>query len=237
MIPISDMPGVRRRFPIVNVLLILANVFVFVVYELGQPGEAALNQFIQAAGVIPSELVSGRDLPPAAPFGTVYSTLITSMFLHGGLLHLGSNMLYLWVFGDNVEDAFGSLPYLAFYLLCGLLASAAHIFFNLGSGIPSIGASGAIAGVLAGYVVLYPKASIRTLLFLGPFITMTRVSALILIGFWFLLQLFNGVVSLGVQTEQTSGVAVWAHVGGFVAGFILVQLFRPRGSTVARLAR
>jgi membrane associated rhomboid family serine protease len=222
------MPGVRRRFPLVNVVLILANLAAFFVYELGQPSEAALNSFIRAAGVIPAEIVGGRDLPPPAPLGVVYSTLVTSMFLHGGWLHLGSNMLYLWVFGDNVEDSLGHLRYTIFYLLAGILAGIAHIAFNLNSVIPSIGASGAIAGVLAAYVVMFPHASIRTLLFLGPFITMTRVSAFLLIGFWFVLQLLSGLTSIGVQAEQTSGVAFWAHIGGFVAGFILIQLMRPR---------
>ena len=147
------------------------------------------------------------------------------MFLHGGFLHIGSNMLFLWIFGDNVEDRLGHGRYLLFYLVCGLGASAAHIYFNWGSRIPSVGASGAIAGVLAGYLLLFPSASIRTLLFLGPFITMTRVPAIIMIGFWFVTQLLAGVASLG-QVEQTSGVAFWAHVGGFVVGLPLVLLLR-----------
>ena len=234
MIPISDAENRRRSFPFVTMLLIAANVFVFFVIELGQPSERALEALVQAAGVIPVELLSGRDLPPTAPLGLVYSTLITSMFLHGGLLHLGSNMLYLWVFGDNVEDRLGHLNYLLFYVVTGLLASAAHIFMNLQSQIPSIGASGAIAGVLAAYLALFPNARIRTLLFIPPFIMMPRLSAFLLIGFWFVSQLFAGVTALGgVETEQTSGVAVWAHVGGFVAGFLLVRLFAPRSRAFA----
>ena len=233
MIPISD-AMTRRSFPLVNLFLIVANILVFVVYELGQPSERALDQFIRAAGVVPVEVVSGRDVPPLAPLGSIYTTLLTSMFLHGGFLHLGSNMLYLWVFGDNVEDTLGHVPYLVFYLLCGVLAGVAHIALNLHSNIPSIGASGAIAGVLGGYLVLFPRASIRTLIFLGPFITMPRVSAILLIGFWFVMQLFSGIASLGVESEQTSGVAVWAHVGGFVAGFILVRFFRAGSPSYAR---
>jgi membrane associated rhomboid family serine protease len=235
MIPISDMPGRRRGFPVVNIVLILANIYIFVVYELAQPSEPALEQFIRAAGVIPVEIVSGRDVPPLAPLGNIYATLFTSMFLHGGLLHLGSNMLYLWVFGDNIEDNFGHFAYALFYTLCGLFAGLAHIVMNLNSSVPSIGASGAIAGVLGAYLVMYPHAQIRTLLFLGPFITMPRISALFLIGFWFVMQLLSGFASLGVRTEQTSGVAVWAHVGGFVAGFLLVHFFRSRRPSYSRL--
>jgi membrane associated rhomboid family serine protease len=235
VIPISDMPGVRRRFPLINILIILANVYIFIVYELGQPSPRALDQFIRAAGVIPIEIISGVDRPPLAPLGIIYSTLFTSMFLHGGLLHLGSNMLFLWVFGDNVEDAFGHLSYAVFYTLCGLLAGFAHIVMNMNSPVPSIGASGAIAGVLGGYLIMFPHASIRTLMFLGPFIMMPRISAVFLIGFWFVTQLFSGLASLEVQTEQTSGVAFWAHIGGFVAGFLLVQLFRPRRASYSRV--
>src|SRR6266516_2959890 len=228
MIPISDAPGMRRSFPLVNVLLILANVVVFVFIELAEPSERALQQLVMGAGVIPTEIISGRDLPPPAPLGNVYLTLFTAMFLHGGLLHLASNMLYLWVFGDNVEDTFGHLGYVVFYVVCGVLAGLTHIAANAQSSTPSIGASGAIAGVLGAYLIMFPHASIRTLVFIGPFIMMPRLSALVLIGFWFVLQLFSGVASLGVRAEQTSGVAFWAHVGGFVAGVVLALLFRPR---------
>jgi membrane associated rhomboid family serine protease len=222
MIPIGDDPPPRRSFPIVTMTLIAVNIVVFI-YELMVPNTDVL---FRSAGVTPLEFATGRDIPPAAPYGTYYTTLLTSMFLHGGFLHIGSNMLFLWIFGDNVEDRLGHLRYLGFYLLCGLGASAAHIYFNLGSSIPSVGASGAIAGVLAGYFVLFPSASIRTLLFLGPIITMTRVPAIIMIGFWFVTQLLSGVAGLG-QTEQTSGVAFWAHIGGFVVGLPLVLLLRP----------
>jgi membrane associated rhomboid family serine protease len=229
MIPISDRPGRFGRFPFVNILMILANIYIFVVYELGQPSERALELFIRSAGVIPVEIVSGRDLPPFAPIGGVYGPLFSSMFLHAGLMHLGSNMLYLWVFGDNVEDTLGHLRYLVFYVVCGLLAGVAHIAMNPASSVPSIGASGAIAGVLAAYLVMFPSATIRTLIFFGFFVMMPRVSALLLIGIWFLSQLFAGVASLGFESEQSGGVAFWAHIGGFVAGFVLVHVFRPRG--------
>src|SRR5215213_7163492 len=221
MIPIGDDPPPRRSFPIVTLTLIAVNIVVFI-YELMVPNTDTL---FRAAGVTPLEFATGRDIPPAAPLNVYYSTLLTSMFLHGGWLHIGSNMLFLWIFGDNVEDRLGHLRYLLFYLLCGLGASVAHIYFNWASPIPSVGASGAIAGVLAGYFLLFPTATVRTLLFLGPFITVTRIPAIIMIGFWFVTQLLSGVTALG-QTEQTSGVAFWAHIGGFIVGLPLVLLLR-----------
>lgn len=227
VIPLGDSPGVRLRFPWVMLAILLANVGVFV-YELGL-GERGLQQLFLSAGVIPTEYTTGRNVGPPPPYGVTWTTLFTSMFMHGGFLHIGSNMLYLFVFGDNVEDRFGHLGFLAFYLLSGLAASAAHIALNPGSGVPSVGASGAIAGVLAAYLVMFPSASIRTLLFIGPFFTVTRISALFLIGFWFVTQFLSGIASLGVATEQTGGVAVWAHVGGFVAGLLLTPFFRGRG--------
>jgi membrane associated rhomboid family serine protease len=224
VIPISDNPEPRRSFPFLTLALIAINVVVFI-FELSASDPERL---FQSAGVVPLEFATGRDIAPAAPLGNYYTTLITSMFLHGGWLHLGSNMLFLWIFGDNVEDRLGHLRYLVFYFVCGLIASATHIYFNWGSPVPSVGASGAIAGVLGGYIVLFPSARVRTLLFIGPFITMARIPALIMIGFWFVTQLLSGVLALGV-TEQTTGVAFWAHVGGFLAGLILVLVLRqPR---------
>lgn len=232
MIPLADSENRPYHAPVVTPLLIVVNVVVFL-YQLSL-SDRALEGFFRSAGVIPLEYATGRDVPPGPPLGILYVTLLTSMFMHGGWLHIGSNMLYLWVFGDNVEDRMGKANYLVFYLLCGLLASAAHIVTNLGSPIPSIGASGAIAGVLASYFVMFGQARIRTLLFLGPFITMTRLPAVFLIGFWFVTQLLAGLVSLG-ESAQTSGVAVWAHVGGFAAGFVLTPLFRSRAPAPSRL--
>ena len=223
MIPISDDPGPRRLTPVVTFTLIAINVAVFV-YQLMLGN--AVEGLWRSAGVIPAEYARGVDVPPAAPLGIYYTTLLTSMFLHGGILHIASNMLFLWIYGDNVEDRLGHVRFLLFYFLCGLGASAAHLYFNWSSPIPSIGASGAIAGVLAGYLLLFPRASIRTLLFLGPFITMTRVPAIVLIGFWFVTQLFSGVASIADGAAQTSGIAFWAHVGGFVVGLPLVLLLR-----------
>ena len=225
MIPIGDDPEPRRSFPFVTLTLIAINIVVFV-WELAAPN---MDAVFRSAGVVPLEFATGRDVPPPAPLGNYYLTLITSMFLHGGFLHIGSNMLFLWIFGDNVEDRLGHIRFVIFYFLCGIGASAAHIYFNWSSGIPSVGASGAIAGVLAGYLLLFPAATIRTLLFFPPFITMARVPAIIMIGIWFITQVISGVVSLG-QTAQTagSGVAFWAHVGGFIIGLPLVLLLRGR---------
>ncbi|MCC6174758.1 MAG: rhomboid family intramembrane serine protease [Chloroflexi bacterium] len=233
MIPIGDEPAPSQGWPVVNLTLILANIAVFA-YELSL-GDA-VQGLLQSAGVVPLEFTRQIDLPPPAPLGLYGTTLITSMFLHAGLLHIGSNMLYLWIFGDNVEARLGHARYLLFYFLAGLGAGAAQIFFNANSQIPSVGASGAIAGVLAGYLLLFPSATIRTLIFLGPFITFTRLPALILIGIWFVTQLFSGLVSIG-RTEQTAGVAFWAHVGGFVVGLILVKLLAPRQHSYEYVAR
>jgi membrane associated rhomboid family serine protease len=185
-----------------------------------------LEGFFTSAGVVPVEFTQGRPVGDPPPLGLTWTTLITSMFLHGGLLHIGSNMLYLFVFGDNVEDRLGHSRFLLFYFACGIIAGITHIVVNAGSDVPSIGASGAIAGVLAAYLRLFPNAEVRTLLFIGPFIALPRIQAAFLIGFWFLTQFLSGVLSLGATTE-TSGVAVWAHIGGFVAGLILVQFMAP----------
>ena len=223
VIPIGDDPR-RRRFPFVMLLLLLANTLVFL-YELSMGN--AVDVWVQSVGLIPVEVLSGRDVPPPAP-GPVGVTLFTSMFVHGGFIHFGSNMLYLWVFGDNVEDVLGHRRFLLFYFICGVTANLTHVFMNPGSVVPSVGASGAIAGVLGGYLVLFPRAQVRMLLFLGVFVTVTRISALLVIGFWFVSQLLSGLASLEVETYQASGVAVWAHIGGFIAGLVITILLRPR---------
>jgi membrane associated rhomboid family serine protease len=226
VIPLSDDPP-RRLFPAVTLTLIVVNVLVFI-YEigLGDRGDA----FLQAFGAVPAEIVSGRDQPPPAPLGNPYLTLFTSMFLHGGFLHIASNMIYLWVFGDNVEEAFGHLGYLLFYLVCGVLAALAQVAIDPSSTIPSVGASGAIAGVLGAYLVIFGSSRVRTLVFLGPIILLPRIPAMLLIGFWFFTQLISGIGLLSDRTHQTGGVAFWAHIGGFVAGLVLALLFRPRAA-------
>ena len=227
MIPVRDDPGeVRRTFPWVMLTILAVNVGVFL-FQLTL-SDSGLNSLFLSAGAIPSEYTTGADVPPPPPFGILWITLITSMFLHGGFLHIAFNMLYLFIFGDNVEDRFGHFRFLIFYFVCGIVAGLTHILLNSGSSIPSVGASGAIAGVLAAYLRLFPHAQVRTLLLIGPFILVPRIAAAFLIIFWFATQFLAGVMSLGAQTEQGSGVAVWAHVGGFVCGLVLTELFRPR---------
>jgi membrane associated rhomboid family serine protease len=231
MIPIRDDPGsARRTFPWVMIAILIANVLAFI-FELGAGSIDALDSLFLSAGVVPVEYTRGAQVGPPPPLGITYSTLFTSMFLHGGLLHIGSNMLYLFIFGDNVEDRLGHMRFLVFYLLCGIVAGLTHIFVNASSDIPSVGASGAIAGILAAYLRMFPNAQVRTLLLIGPFILMPRIAAAFLIVFWFVTQFLAGIASLGATTEQTSGVAVWAHIGGFVAGFVLLELIRPRRRT------
>jgi membrane associated rhomboid family serine protease len=151
-----------------------------------------------------------------------------SMFLHGGWAHLLGNMLYMWIFADNVEDRLGHFRFIGFYFVCGWAATLAHAYSNPGSVVPSIGASGAIAGVLGAYLVMFPKARVLTLIPLGYFIRITELPALVVLGLWFVMQLFSGAASLGAQTAQSAGVAWWAHIGGFVVGLILGAFYRGR---------
>jgi membrane associated rhomboid family serine protease len=220
MIPLSDDNRQRRIIPYVNYALILINVLVYL-YGLTL-NQSALDTFQASCALTPVDITSGHS-EPGGPCN-VYVTPFTAMFMHAGFLHIAGNMLYLWIFGDNVEDALGHVGYLIFYLLCGLIASATQVAFSLGSSVPELGASGAIAGVLGAYAVLYPHARVNALLILGIFFTVTRLSALVVIGLWFVLQFVQALASLGQQAN--GGVAVWAHVGGFVAGAILVLLFR-----------
>jgi membrane associated rhomboid family serine protease len=216
MIPLKD-KNPTRLFPYVNLALIAANILVFL-YEVSQGPELSL--IFDRFAVIPVNVVtalSGRGI-----FVQPLQALFTSMFLHGGWLHLGGNMLYLWVFGDNIEDKLGHLRYLVFYLIAGVFASAAYIYFDPHSSIPSVGASGAISGVLGAYILLFPKARIVTLIPIFIFLQFAELPAFIVIGLWFILQFFNGLASLGYQTAQSGGIAWWAHVGGFVAGMLLV---------------
>jgi membrane associated rhomboid family serine protease len=233
MIPIKDYPETpRRSFPWVMLTILVLNVVVFI-FELGVGDTASLDQLFEADGVIPAEWTRGLLVGPAPPFGLLPLTLITSMFLHGGLLHIGSNMLYLFIFGDNVEDRLGHFRFLVFYFLCGIAAGLTHIAANADSTTPSIGASGAIAGVLAAYLVLFPHAQVRTLLLIGPFFLVPRIAAAFLILFWFVTQFISGITSLGANTDTSGGVAVWAHIGGFIAGLLLVLIMRPRSPAPA----
>ncbi|HEV8528849.1 MAG TPA: rhomboid family intramembrane serine protease [Actinomycetes bacterium] len=216
MLPIGD-ERVQGGPPAVAIYgLIALNVLAFFV-ELAQPA-GALQSFIQAWGVVPREYSAVRDLPPTIPV-PFWTTLLTSMFLHGGWMHLGGNMLYLWIFGDNLEKVMGAVRFVLFYLACGVAASFAHIAFGPGSSVPAVGASGAISGVLGGYLVLFPRNRVRVLTRGG----VASVPAIVVLGFWILIQFVNGVGSVAATTE-TAGVAYMAHVGGFVAGLVLVKL-------------
>jgi rhomboid family protein len=230
MIPLrDDVPS--RTVPLVNYTLIALNAFAFIL-ELGMgPG---LERFFYQAAVIPS-LFTGRDgsLGLGEAVATTFHPdlgfrVVTSMFLHGGWAHIIGNMLYLWIFGDNVEDRLGHARYLVFYLLCGWAATYTHILADPTSTLPSIGASGAIAGVLGAYITLYPHARVIALLPLGIFAHTFEIPAFFFLGFWFLQQFLMGSLSLSEATSQTGGVAWWAHIGGFVAGLVLVWVFQSR---------
>lgn len=216
MIPVGDDDVRGARFPLVSLLLIGINVLVFV-YELSLSPDQ-LQQFFNRFGVVPVQVLAGENLV----------SLITSMFLHGGWMHLIGNMLFLFVFGDNVEAVMGKFVYLLFYLAGGLAASASHMLFNLDSTMPSLGASGAIAAVLGAYVVMFPRARVKVLIFLVYLVQVTRVTAVLFAGVWFLTQFLYGVASLGAESAQTTGVAYWAHVGGFVLGLFTGIVFRQR---------
>jgi membrane associated rhomboid family serine protease len=226
MFPIGDDNDQGGAVPIVTWGLIVLNVLAFLL-EISRPTEAALQTFIESWGVVPREYSSGRDLAPliAAPYWT---TLLTSMFLHGGWMHLGGNMLYLWIFGDNIERVMGPVKFLVFYLVCGLAASAAHIFFNLQANAPAVGASGAISGVLGGYLLMFPKNRVRVLSRGG----IVHVPAIVVLGLWIVLQLISGVGTIATTSETGGGgVAYMAHIGGFAAGMVLVKLFAARRPT------
>jgi membrane associated rhomboid family serine protease len=219
MIPLRDQIP-TERVPYVNYTLIAINILVFIVQLLQGPN---LDQFVLTYALIPAQITSNLDLRNV---GDIFS----SMFMHAGLAHIGGNLLYLWIFGDNVEDALGHAPYLGFYLLGGVLASLTHVLTNPASVIPTVGASGAIAAVLGAYLVLYPQSRVMTLLTLGYFFRVTTIPAIFLLGFWFVLQFFQGVLSLGMG-EMVGGVAFWAHIGGFAAGYLLARIYKGRVGT------
>ena len=210
MIPLRDvMPS--RTPPVVTVGLIVANSLVFL-YQVSLP-EAQLQVFVKEFGLVPADFA--------------LSSLVTSIFLHGGWLHVVGNMWYLWIFGDNVEDRMGHGRFLVFYLICGIAAGLGHLVVGLDSPVPTIGASGAIAGVMGAYFVLYPQSRILTLVPIIFFIQIIEIPALFFLAFWFILQLFSGVGSLAVSSH-VGGVAFWAHIAGFAAGLVLVWPFRRR---------
>ncbi len=214
MFPIGDDDSARRTVPLVTYVLIALN-FLFFLVELGG-GDA----FIEKWAFVPSRFLAN----PGADFLTIF----TSMFMHAGWVHLGGNMLYLWIFGDNVEDRFGHLMFTLFYLLCGVAATFAQLAFSSGSNIPNLGASGAIAGVLGSYILLFPQGKVNVLMGRG----VIPMPALVVIGLWIALQFFSGIGSIA-NTADTGGVAYMAHIGGFIAGFVLTFLFRGNKRSLA----
>jgi membrane associated rhomboid family serine protease len=227
VIPLRD-ANPTRRTPIVTLALIGA-CFIAFAYELGvlaSNGEAGLDRFFLDYGVVPAELT--RSLANGAWLSLPVLAVLTSLFLHGGWLHLLGNMLYLWIFGNNVEDRLGRPLFLGFYLLGGVVAGLAQVAISPDSTVPLIGASGAIAATLGAYLVLFPRARILSLVFLGFFYQLIEVPALLVLGFWFVLQLIDGVASLGATNAQ-GGVAFFAHIGGFVAGALVAAVIRGRG--------
>jgi membrane associated rhomboid family serine protease len=226
MIPLRDnIPS--RRTPVLTIGLIAVNILVYVNQMMLPP--QGVVQFIHLYGLIPLEISSGdRLIPQPVP---LYATLLTSMFVHGGLFHLGGNMLYLWIFGDNIEDRMGRLKFVIFYLLSGLGAAATQIWADPASKIPMVGASGAISGVLGAYLFLFPHARVLTLIPLGLFSRVVEIPAVVVLGFWIVVQVLNGVMTLGAQG---GGVAWLAHVGGFVAGLVMVIPFAGRRKRLHR---
>jgi rhomboid family protein len=220
MFPLRDTIS-SRSFPIVTLGLIVTNILIFL-YELSiGPG---LNKFLTNFGVVPFLYIqTWQENPVQLIPGLI--PLFSSLFLHGGWLHVISNMWFLWIFGDNVEDRTGHFRFLLFYLFCGIMASLAHIILNPTSTIPTVGASGAIAGVMGAYFILYPRAKIVTLFFFFIFIQIVEIPAIFFLGFWIVLQIISGTLNTGL-TNESGGVAWWAHIGGFMAGLIFIFYFR-----------
>jgi membrane associated rhomboid family serine protease len=219
VMPLRDQ-NPSRTFPVVNILLIVINVLAFL-YELSLgPG---IERFLTRAAFIPDAFFEPGNA------GADARSILVSMFLHGGWMHLIGNMLYLWIFGDNVEDRMGHFVYLLFYLAAGLAATMAHAFSDVNSTIPAIGASGAISGVLGAYLVIFPHARVLTLVPMGFYTRMAELPAIIVLGLWFVLQFFSGMLSAG---RTGGGVAWWAHIGGFVFGMAVGLLWARRGAQV-----
>jgi len=211
MIPLSD-DNPTRNFPLITLLIIGANIWIYfeTFFNSAVPPEMVFKQY----GLVPYSLINS----PISEYPAIYS----SMFLHAGFLHLAGNMLYLWIFGNNIEDVLGKFKFILFYLICGTIAALGHIATDTQSVIPMIGASGAVSGVLGAYLVLFPYARVKTLIFIVIFITVIRIPALILLGLWIGIQIMNGMAVSG----GTPGVAWFAHIGGFLAGMILILPFR-----------
>lgn len=221
MVPLRDNNPISIT-PYVTYGLIATNILAFI-YQLSLTREQ-LEGFFHVAALVPRELTTSLGGVPVNQPIPEWLTLITSQFLHGGFLHLGGNMLFLWIFGNNIEDRLGHVKYLIFYLACGVLAALTQWFFSTNSAIPSLGASGAIAGVMGAYILRFPRAQVLTLIPLGFFITTVQIPAIFFLGFWFFQQALYGVASLNAPTNigmESGGIAYWAHAGGFFFGAIL----------------
>lgn len=214
MIPYKD-DNPTDRFPFVTVTLIVLNAIIFLI-ELFHP--AGQKYIIYTYGAIPYEMLSFQ--------ANSIATMFSSMFLHGGLLHVAGNMLYLWIFGNNIEDRLGHMKFVIFYLLCGVVAAYSHAITEPDSLVPMIGASGAVAGVLGAYLLLYPNTKVHTLIFFGFFVQVVRLPAIFVIGFWAVIQLINGIITKGLVNQ--GGVAWFAHIGGFLFGILLIKLWLPK---------
>lgn len=222
MIPFKD-DNPTRHFPLITITIIAANIAIYILQILSpsDPGKVAF-----AYGAVPHFLLTFKTVQPVHPVMTVF----TSMFMHGGLLHLGTNMLYLWIFGNNIEDRLGYVRFILFYLLCGFAAAYAHALSNPVSVIPMIGASGAVAGILGAYILLFPHAKVHTLIFFVFFVQVVRLPAIFVIGFWILIQVINGLISNGQATQ--GGIAWFAHIGGFVFGILMITFFIKKRSRI-----
>lgn len=218
MIPLKD-NNPTRTFPFITIAFISLNI-VFFLFELGQ-GEN-IETFVRSFGCTPYEITTGTDMEPFI-FFPVRLTIFTSMFLHGGWMHLIGNMLYLWIFGNNIEDRLGHLRFIFFYLLAGIIATFAQIIISPFSTIPQIGASGAVSGILGAYILLYPRAKVLTLIPLFYFIRIISLPAFVVLGFWIVLQIINGFASFSYAAQ--GGIAFFAHIGGFLAGLLFVKPF------------
>lgn len=216
MIPIRDEIK-TKRIPFVNYTLIAINIIVFLIMVLNP---AKIDSIVMGNALIPTDVTQGFKI-------SVLKNFITAMFMHAGWMHLICNMLYLWIFGDNIEDRLGHVGYLLFYLAAGIFASGLHIFFNPTSNVPSLGASGAIAGVLGAYLIFYPQSKVYTFIPFGYFMRLRPLPAIVVLGLWFVMQIFSGVGSMMAQ-GRGGGVAYWAHIGGFVFGLLIGFLFNKR---------
>ncbi|OGW39120.1 MAG: rhomboid family intramembrane serine protease [Nitrospirae bacterium RBG_13_39_12] len=218
MIPYKD-DNPTNKIPFVTIGIILLNILIFLFEATSRSG---MKEITYAYGAIPHYIMTLDTEQPIHPMLTIFS----SMFMHGGLFHLAGNMLYLWIFGNNIEDRLGHVRFILFYLFCGIASAYAHAITEPDSLMPMIGASGAVSGILGAYLILFPKATVYTLLFLGFFVTTLKVPALIVIGFWAIIQFVNGLMSTGVNGR--GGIAWFAHIGGFLIGLVTIKLWLPR---------